>query len=150
MNRYQWTPDLISFSADPAQTTLSTTYHLLRLFSGTRATATLPLAGPAAPEFGPAYYVAGVNEVRGTRVMKGAVYNATESVPFAVAFEGVAEGARATLTLLTGTAGPEGSNVFAGEETVRTDVRTVTAGEGGVFAFEAPDLSIFVLETVAG
>lgn len=42
LNSYEWSPDLISYTADPAQTVLSTSYEVLKLFGTNAFTSTLP------------------------------------------------------------------------------------------------------------
>lgn len=139
LNSYVWSPDLISFTADPAQTVLSTSYHLFKLFSSTRFTATLPATSE--DDFGPAYWATGINEDTNTYVFKCAVYNTTETVPFAVSFEGVEEGATGMLTVLS-SSGPWAANVLGGENVVVETSTEITAGEGGVFEWEMDSLTV--------
>jgi alpha-N-arabinofuranosidase len=61
-----------------------------------------------------------------------------------VAFEGVSEGAQGTLTVLTAPDAFSYSDV--GSDVVKSTTTDVTAGSGGVFEFELPDLSVSVLE----
>ncbi|KAF2182180.1 glycoside hydrolase family 51 protein [Zopfia rhizophila CBS 207.26] len=144
LNSYQWAPDLISYSADTAANVLSTSYHMIQLFSEYRITETLPVENA---EFDPAFYVVGRNNETGSYIVKAAVYNSTELVPMSVTFEGVTEGAQGTLTVLTAEDALSYSNV--GKEAVTTTTTSVIAGSGGVFEFELPDLSISVLEVKA-
>ncbi len=60
LNSYEWSPDLISFTADPAQTVVSTSYRGIELFSAHRYHETVPVE--ADEGFGPAYYVAGITD----------------------------------------------------------------------------------------
>jgi alpha-N-arabinofuranosidase len=138
LNSYQWSPDLISYTADPDDDVLSTSYHMIQLFSSHRITNTLPIDSPT---FGPAYYVAGYSNSTNSYLLKSAVYNAT------VAFQGVSEGATGTLTVLTAP-DTESYNSIGSDIVVKTE-SSVTAGSGGVFEFELPDLSISVLEVMA-
>lgn len=96
--------------------------------------------------FDPAYWVAGVNNSTGSFILKAAVYNTTDSVPFSVAFDGVEEGASATLTTLTAP-DPYTSNALGSSNAVVTNVTTLTAGSGGALSFELPEWSIAVLTT---
>lgn len=106
-----------------------------------RTTSTLSIANP---QFGPAYYVAGVNEATGSHLLKVAVYNSTGDVPMSVSFAGVSSGTTAALTVLTA---PDGySHNDIGTDVVKKTVTTVTASSAGVFSFSLPDLSISVLE----
>jgi len=145
LNSIQWTPDLISFTADPAQTILSTSYYILQLFSGTRLAETLPITSGAT--YGPAYFVAGTT-TDGGRAVKAAVYNTTTPVQMDVTLEGVSQGTSATLTVLTAPSG-DAQNVAAGTNVVDTNTTTLTAGEGGLFSYQLPELSVSVLK-VAG
>jgi alpha-N-arabinofuranosidase len=142
-NRWEWIPDLISFDADPAHTTLSTSHHMLSLFSGTRITENLPMEGA---DFGPAYYVAGRSNVTGSHILKAAVYNSTGDVPFNVVFEGVGAGSTATLTYLTA---PMNASQPIGGNIVETHVAQIGAASDGSFVFSLPEYSVAVLD-VAG
>jgi alpha-N-arabinofuranosidase len=75
------------------------------------------------------------------------VYNATEILNATVAFQGVSGGATGTLTVLTAP-DTESYNSIGSDIVVKTE-SSVTAGSGGVFEFELPDLSISVLEVMA-
>ena len=144
LNSYQWSPDLISYTADPKEDVLSTSYHMIQLFSSHRIANTLPIDSPT---FGPAYYVAGYSNSTDSYILKLAVYNATETLNATVTFEGIDEGATGTLTLLTAP-DPESYSSIGSDVVVKTE-SSVTAGSGGVFEFELPDLSISLLEVMA-
>ncbi|KAF2656719.1 glycoside hydrolase family 51 protein [Lophiostoma macrostomum CBS 122681] len=144
LNSYQWSPDLISYTADPDEDVLSTSYHMIQLFSSHRITNTLPIDSPA---FGPAYYVAGYSNTTDSYLLKTAVYNATEAVNATVTFAGVSEGATGTLTVLTAP-DPESYNSVGSDVVVKTE-SSVTAGSGGVFQLDLPDLSVSLLEVTA-
>ena len=139
-------PDLISFTADPAQDVLSTSYRAIEILSNSRYNATVPVTSDS--DFGPAYWVAGVS-APGKYTFKATIYNATNTVPFDIQFEGVRAGSQATLTVLTS---PDalGSNTLTNgvvTETVQKKVQTLKAGAGGRFAFELENYSIAVLTT---
>ncbi|SPQ21402.1 d7654c19-7073-4ed9-a2be-fd1299e158c5 [Thermothielavioides terrestris] len=148
LNSYQWTPDLISFTADPADTTVSVSYPILSLFAKHPLTHTLPATAANGTSFGPAYWVAGRNDAKRTFLLKAAVYNSTggAEVPFRVGFDGLSRGAPATLTVLTAPGGPFAHNTPANKNAVKTAVTQLRAGEGGVLEFSLPDLSVAVLE----
>ncbi|KAI5208986.1 putative vacuolar segregation protein [Aureobasidium subglaciale] len=141
LNSYQWTPDMISFTADPTKDVLSTSWHMLRLLGNHIITETLPVSGGG---FGPAYYVAGYNNQTGSHLLKTAVYNATADVPVSVLFKGVTAGTTATLTILTAPSGDSYNAV--GTQMVQTTNTSIKASAGGVFKFELPNLSVSVLE----
>lgn len=145
LNSYEWAPDLISFTADPAQDVLSTSWHMISLLSGTRIAETLPVV--RGEVFGPAYYVAGVGG-SGERILKTAVYNSSDEVAVGVAFEGVGQGATASLTVLT--APDPYSYNSVGSDVVSSSNTTITAGAGGVFSFSLPNLSVSVLVVEGG
>lgn len=107
-------------------------------------TSTLP--ADASDAFGPAYWVAGVDNTTGTYYVKAAVYNATDDVGFTVAFQGLAAGS-ATLTVLTA---PDGySHNDIGSEVVTTTTTALTASGNGTFSFSLPELSVAVLAATA-
>ena len=94
--------------------------------------------------------MAGKNEATNSYILKAAVFdrqNPTNSanVPFTVIFEGVEAGASATLTVLTATS-PEAMNMPGGEQVIKRDVSTLTAGKDGEFSFGLPGLSVALLE----
>lgn len=142
LNFWQWVPDLISFTADPKQTVLSTSYQLVKLFSNNRFTRTLPVKADAG--FGPAYWVAGVDEKSGSRIVKMAVYNATSDVPVTVSLGSLKVGTKARLIVLTAD-DPLAQNVLDGPEVVKTTTSTLNAGSKG-FSFKLPNLSIALLK----
>lgn len=145
LNSYQWAPDLISYAADPAQTVLSTSYEVLKLFGNSAFTATLPAA--STDDFGPAYWVAGEDNATSTYYVKAAVYNSTEDVPFSVTFDGISAGASATLTVLTAPDGYSYNNI--GSEVLSTTTSTLTADSDGAFSFSLPSLSVALLAAAA-
>ncbi|KAK4187876.1 family 51 putative glycoside hydrolase [Podospora australis] len=149
MNRWQWSMTQIQHAADPALTTLSTSYHVWRLIASHIIRTTLPVSAPSgAPNFNPLYYVAG-SSAENTGVFKAAVYNSTSPVPVSLRFEGIEkEGAVANLTVLTGPSEPYGYNdPFTRADVVKHETRLLKAGKGGEFKFELPGLSVAVLET---
>ncbi|ESZ94182.1 glycoside hydrolase family 51 protein [Sclerotinia borealis F-4128] len=145
INSFQWTPDLVTFSADPEKTVRSCSWHQLQLLSNNRYNATVPFTTTNSPPFGPAFYVIGVNNP-GEYVFKATVYNTTEPIPFSINFEGVDAGATGILTVLNA---PEGNsmNVYGGEDVVIKTVSNVTAGAGGKFEFELKEYDIAVFTT---
>lgn len=144
LNSYEWSPDLISFTADQSQTVLSTSYEVLKLFGNNVFTSTLPAV--TSDDFGPAYWVAGVDNTTSTYYLKAAVYNATDDVDFTVAFSGLSGGS-ATLTVLTAPDGYSYNGI--GTEVVTTTVTTLTASGNGTFSFSLPELSVAVLAATA-
>lgn len=141
LNSYQWSPDLISFTADQTQTVLSTSYEVLKLFGNSPFTSTLPAT--TTDDFGPAYWVAGEDNATSTYYIKAAVYNSTEEIPFNVTFDGVSSGSSATLTVLTAPDGYSYNDV--GSEVVTTTTSTLTADSDGAFSFSLPNLSVGLL-----
>ncbi|KAL1305728.1 hypothetical protein AAFC00_007314 [Neodothiora populina] len=144
LNKWQWAPDLISYTADPSQDVLSTSWHMLQLMSEVRITETLPTSGGA---FGPAYWVAGVNDDRGSHILKTAVYNSTGDVPMTVSFNSINAGTTANLTVLTAPGAYSYNDI--GSDIVKGNSTILTASSAGAFTFYLPNLSISVLE-VAG
>ena len=145
MNRWQWAVTMIQHTADPAQTTLSTSWHLWELFASETMAETLP----ATANFDPLFYVAGKN-TKGTRIWKGAVYNTTNhaDVPVSLSFDGVGAGSAATLKVLAGLEGPYGFNdPLAGTNVVNSTTYSLKANSNGAFEFVLPELSIALLKT---
>ena len=138
-----WPMDMIYFTADPAQTILSTSYHMISLFSSIRLTSVLPVTTNT--QTGPLHWVAGQNNLTGSHIAKFAVYNSTGSVPVSMGFEGVRPGTKANLTVLTA---PDGYsyNWLDEPNVVVTTATELVAGSWG-FEFELPNLSIAVLVT---
>ncbi|KAK8013914.1 alpha-n-arabinofuranosidase A [Apiospora arundinis] len=145
LDRWQWSAVMIQFAADPAKTTLSTSWYLWELFAGHLMTHTLP----ASSSFNPLYYVTGKNEDKGSFLFKGAVFNATtDEVPVSLTFEGLRAGTEAELTILSGPEDPYGFNdPFTGINVVKTTKEKVVSDKEGKFDFSLPNLSIAVLET---
>jgi alpha-N-arabinofuranosidase len=146
MNRWQWSACMVEFEADTNKTTLSTSWHVFKAISTHAITETLPTT--PGTNTSSLFFVAGLNGDTGERVFKAANYNTTnhEDTPVSVGFDGVEQGMKAELTLLTGSEGPFGFNDPAqGNNVVVTDVRTVEAGEDGVFEWDMPELSVAVL-----
>ena len=140
-------PDLIAFTASSSQTVLSTSYRGIELFSAHRYDFTVPVASDA--DFGPVYYVAGIDSTNSHYTFKTAVYNATETVPFNISFEGVTAGTRGKLTVLTAPDGLSGNMLINGTvvEVVTKSTTNLVAGEAGSFEFELENYSIAVLTT---
>ncbi|KAK3391644.1 glycoside hydrolase superfamily [Sordaria brevicollis] len=154
LNRWQWSMTQIQHAADPALTTLSTSYHVWKLLGETAITKTLPITAKAGG-IDPLFYVAGETE-SGSNVFKAAVYNSTEPIAVSVQFAGLAgkvkqpakKPATATLTVLTGPANPYGYNDPWKHNNVVKETKTkLKAKEGGTFSFTLPQLSVAVLET---
>lgn len=114
---------------------------MINLLSNTRITETLPTTGG---DFGPAYWVAGMSNVTGSRILKTAVYNSTGDVPMSVSFDGVTAYAKANLTVLTAATGASYSDI--GTDVVNRTSTIITASGDGTFTFSLPDLSVSILE----
>ncbi|KAL2759948.1 glycoside hydrolase family 51 protein [Sodiomyces alcalophilus JCM 7366] len=147
MNRWQWAMTMLQHAADPAMTTRSTSWYLWELIAAHPMTHTLPAEG----ELGPLYYVSGKNEDKGSFIWKGAAYNTTDSAPIPVTlnFEGVEQGTKALLTMLTNSEeDPYAYNdPHEGNNVVDRTTFVLTANDEGAFEFEMPELSIAVLDT---
>jgi alpha-N-arabinofuranosidase len=103
-------------------------------------TTVLPTTAEGGP--GPAYWVAGENCDTKEYIMKAAVYNSTQPVPFKVNFPSQ-EGKTATLTVLTARE-PTSMNVLGGGNQVVTTVSKIAA-QAGCYEFELPNWSVAVL-----
>ncbi|KAI9705205.1 MAG: hypothetical protein M1820_005352 [Bogoriella megaspora] len=142
LNSYAWVPDLISFTADPADTVLSTSHLSLQLLGRDTIAEVLP----ATADFNPLYYVTGT-DTDGSYIVKAAVYNSTGDFPVTVAFDGLAEGTTANLTYLTAS-GVEAYNDVGAPEVVNKTSVILTADDESRFTFSLPNLSIAVLKTI--
>ena len=145
LNSYEWAPDLISFTADPSQDILSTSYQMIKLFSNTRIAKTLPVTTES--NFGPAYWVAGTGDSAYTSasyLLKTAIYNATSDVRFGVTFPDVVSGTAANLTVLTAP-NPYSMVELGSGDIVTWNSTSITAGDDGSFSFGLPNYSIAIL-----
>ncbi|QBZ62022.1 hypothetical protein PoMZ_10896 [Pyricularia oryzae] len=147
MNSWSWAVTLIQHAADPAMTTRSTSWYAWEILAAHPISKTLP----ALQTFDPIFYVAGESQHNPEgRVWKGAVYNTTNSadLPVSLSFEGLGKGTKAKLRVLTGPEDPMlWNDPHTGVNVVNSTTYLLTAGEGGVFEFSLPELSIAVLET---
>ncbi|KAH0612759.1 uncharacterized protein H6S33_009139 [Morchella sextelata] len=138
LNSYQWSPDLISFTADPGETALSISYYLQKLFSTHHGTTVLPVTSDA--KFGPLYWSASSTD-GGRYYLKIANYNGTTTtVTFEVPDDNVIKGKLTTLNAPS----PFSENSPKNETSIWTE-KEVTKGADGKFAFELPDLTVAVL-----
>lgn len=145
MNRWQWSVCMLEF--DASKTTLSTSYHIFKLISTHPITSNLPTT--PSTNTSSLFFVAGRNEDTGKHIFKAANYNTTqhEDTPVKVGFEGVEEGRKAQLTLLTGSEGPFGYNdPKTGNNVVKETTDVLVANGEGVFEWVMPELSVAVLE----
>jgi alpha-N-arabinofuranosidase len=166
---------MLQFAADPGLTTRSTSWYVWEVSrkdrvekremdrkprGGERGELTLrgqlmaahPITRTlsASADFGPLYYVAGMNEKTQGHIFKAAVYNSTKGadVPVRLTFEGVVPGTTAELTVLTGPENPYGVNdPHTGINVVKTSKTTIKSDKKGTFAFSLPNLSVAVLDT---
>lgn len=60
-NWYNWTPDMISYEADPSKTVLSTSYWQQLLFAHYRGTETLPVVNTQG-DFNPLYWQSSIED----------------------------------------------------------------------------------------
>ncbi|KAI5845036.1 glycoside hydrolase family 51 protein [Morchella snyderi] len=138
LNSYQWSPDLISFTADPEETALSISYYLQKLFSTHHGTTVLPVTSDS--KFGPLYWSASSTD-NGGYYLKIANYNGTTTtVTFEVPDDNVIKGKLTTLSAPS----PFSENSPKNETSIWTE-KEVTKGADGKFAFELPDLTVAVL-----
>ena len=144
LDSFQWTPDLVSFAANPALDTLSTSYKSISLLSSNRFTQTRPINTTDTP--GPAFWVAGDNIDTGAKLLKMAVYNSTDNITFNVVFDGVAAGTPANLTVLTAP-NPADVSLPNGTNPVITTTTAVTSDASGLYTFDLPQLSVATFQT---
>ncbi|KAL0259617.1 hypothetical protein SLS55_005354 [Diplodia seriata] len=84
-NWYNWTPNMISFEADPTKTVLSTSYWQQLLFAHYRGTETLPVTNTQG-DFNPLYWQSSIEEETGSVYLK--VINAgNQTMPLSVAID---------------------------------------------------------------
>ncbi|KAI9152320.1 Alpha-L-arabinofuranosidase A [Paramyrothecium foliicola] len=143
INKFQWNPNMITFNANTSATVRSTSFQVMELFSNNRFTKLLP--DDSSDQYGPGYWVAGLDESNETYIWKGAVYNTTEAVDFNVAFPHIRGSAKADLTVLTA---PDAfsQNYFDKDNVVeRSDIQ-LEAGPKG-FNFQLPQWSVAILRS---
>ncbi|CZT52133.1 related to alpha-N-arabinofuranosidase A precursor [Rhynchosporium secalis] len=144
LNSTQWIPDLITFTADPAQNVFSTSYYAIQFLSAYRYTHIAPMTTDT--PFGPAYYVAGYDKDTLDYTFKAALYNTTTPVPFEISFASLTkDDSTATLRILSA---PDGlsSNVPGGPNVVRQETHKLNA-KTGVFSFSLKQYDIAILTT---
>jgi alpha-L-arabinofuranosidase len=149
MDRWQRAVTIVQFAADPALTTRSMSWYVWELSAAHIITTTLPAVG----EYGPAYWVVGKNQDKGSLIWKGAVFNTTDNahVTISLSFEVVEPGMHAALTVLTNV--QEDKDPFAhndpltGINVVGSETVVLEADEEGAFVFDMPELSVAVLDT---
>lgn len=148
LNSYEWTPDLVSFTADPGQTVKSTSYRAIELFSNARYDATVPVKVQGEGGFGPAYWVAGISG-SGMYTFKAAIYNATSPIPFNISFEGVKAGQKGELTVLNAPDGLSSNKLIDGKvvEVVEKKIIELISGKEGNFEFELANYDLAVFKT---
>lgn len=134
---------MITFNADTSATVLSTSYHVMKLFSNHRFTEVLQLEN--SEDYGPGYWMAGVSRDRHAYTWKGAIYNTTEPVDFNVEFPNVQTAkSKAKLKVMTA---PDAfaENRFDEPDLVEYEEMELEAGNGG-FQFSLPQWSVAVLD----
>ncbi|RPB01150.1 alpha-L-arabinofuranosidase A [Choiromyces venosus 120613-1] len=139
LDGYQWTPDLVSYTADPTDTVASASYYVQKLFGTNHGIVVLPVTSDEG--FGPFYWSASTNDA-GKYFLKIANYNGTDnsSVSFSVAGSTVTS---AKLTTLSAPS-PWSSNTPRSETTVWKET-AVTRNSDGKFVFDVPSLTVAVL-----
>ncbi|KAI5837654.1 Arabinosidase A [Morchella snyderi] len=142
-NSYQWTPDLISFSADPNQTTLSASYYQQKLFSHHRGTETLPIA-PVSGTFNPLWWAAQHDGGRDVIYVK-LVNAANSAVPLTLEFDRAITGVNGTV--LTHEV-RNGFNYISNQTAISPQALELEEVEAGAseWVWEVPKASIVVLE----
>jgi len=145
LNRWQWIPDLIEYDAYPGHTTMSTSWHMIKLLSNNLITENLPITITEG-KFGPAFFVAGRNDNTGSHMAKIANYNSTGSTTMNIKFDGVGSGAVGNLTYITA---PMNATNPIGGSIVEYHSETVPASHTGMFSFQLPEYSVAILEVTA-
>ncbi|KAK6527112.1 hypothetical protein TWF281_010304 [Arthrobotrys megalospora] len=97
LNSYQWVPDLISYTADPADTTLSISYYLQKLFAQNVGETTVPVE--TTEPFRPLFWSATYSKKHREYYVKLANYNGT-STDITVEIPAL-KGGKATFTSLS-------------------------------------------------
>ncbi|KAF3919661.1 hypothetical protein ABW20_dc0105378 [Dactylellina cionopaga] len=77
LNSYQWVPDMISYTADPADTTLSISYYLQKLFAQNVGDTTVPVE--TTENFRPLFWSATYSKKHREYYVKMANYNGTST-----------------------------------------------------------------------
>ncbi|KAF2492145.1 putative vacuolar segregation protein [Lophium mytilinum] len=95
LNWYNWVPDMIAFTADPAQTLLSASYWQQWLFARFRGAQTLPVTNTKG-DFGPLFWASSVNR-EDTEVYLKVINAGATAVPLSVVLDVEIRGVNATV-----------------------------------------------------
>ncbi|KAI9806545.1 MAG: hypothetical protein M1833_003732 [Piccolia ochrophora] len=143
LNDFDWSPNFLTFSADPSQTILSVTYWQQWLFAHFRGTQTLPVANSEG-DFNPLFWVATIDEPLNAVYLK--VVNAGNlTVPLDVDLDSPYNNVNGTI--LTG----ELNDYNYKNNQTAVVPRPVnytgeTSNSDGVFSWEVPPYSLTVLQ----
>ncbi|KAL7272648.1 hypothetical protein RUND412_004537 [Rhizina undulata] len=141
INSYQWTPDLISYSADPNQTTLSASYYQQKIFSHHRGTETLPVT-TVSGSFNPLWWCA--QHENSTDVIYVKLVNAADTtVPLTLEFDVDVDTVNGTV--LT-SAVRNGFNYLDNQTAISPAALEFAAVGGDTWTWDVPAASIIVLE----
>ncbi|KAF2087112.1 glycoside hydrolase family 51 protein [Saccharata proteae CBS 121410] len=144
MNRdwYNWTPDMISFEADPRKTVLSASYWQQWLFAHFRGTQSLPVVN-AVGDFDPLFWGASIDEGSGDVYVK-VINTGNQTVPLTVSFDTAFSSVSGTIITADD---PNAFNSVDDQTAVVPRPLNLTAGGGnGSFVWGVPGNSITVLQ----
>jgi alpha-N-arabinofuranosidase len=105
-------------------------------------TTVLPTTSLEATAFGPAYFVAGINDASSQYILKAAIYNSTQPVPFNLTLPGQTKAAK--LTVLTATS-PFSVNSPNNTNQVIETITDLVLSEEGTWEWELENWSVALL-----
>lgn len=105
-------------------------------------TTVLPVTALEAAAYGPAYYVAGINDIAKQYVLKAAIYNSTAPVLFNLTLPGTTKSAR--LTVLTAPS-PFSVNALNATNQVIETVTDLVLSTEGTWEWELENWSVALL-----
>jgi len=142
-NWYNWTPNLLAFTANPDETVLSVSYYQQQLFAHYRGTQTLPVTNTMG-DFNPLWWVATIDEPTSAVYLK-VVNSGNSSVPLTVGLEQAYSGVNGTII----TADDPNAFNFRNNQTavvpVPLDLSGSTSSDTS-FSWSVPSWSITVLQ----
>ncbi|KAL1982903.1 hypothetical protein VTN96DRAFT_755 [Rasamsonia emersonii] len=95
LNWYNWSPNLVAFTANPDETVFSTSYYMQKMFANHRGTQTLPVKNSKG-DFNPLWWVATIDEGAGVVYFK-IVNSGNSSIPLTINLDQAYKGVNGTI-----------------------------------------------------
>ncbi|OCL10174.1 glycoside hydrolase family 51 protein [Glonium stellatum] len=140
-NWFNWTPDMISFNADPKQTVLSSSYWQQWLFAHFRGSQTLPVTNTRG-DFRPLFWASSINDAE-TEVYLKVINSDAVGIPLTVNLDTSFKSVNGTIIT---NSNPNAYNTVEDMEAVVPRKLNVTSTSGKKFMWIVPAYSITVLQ----